>query len=98
MFIDIESVPGGKVFGLGVTSGNSFRKEALEPQALAELVQELRVLATQSRFVAGHNIIAHDLPSLAAGFSIPELLEIPALDTLYLSPLAFPRSHLNEIR
>ena len=92
VFIDIESVPGGKVFGLGVTSGSSYRKEALERQTLSELVHELRGWAARSRFVAGHNIIGHDLPSLAAAFSIPELHKLPAIDTLYLSPLAFPRN------
>jgi ATP-dependent DNA helicase RecQ len=92
IFIDIESVPGGQVFGLGVTSGRSYRKEALERHSIAALVQELRALAAQSRFVAGHNIIAHDLPMLAAAFSTTEIGKLPAIDTLYLSPLAFPRN------
>lgn len=92
VFIDIESVPGGQVFGLGVTSGCSYRKEAMERHSIAALVQELRALAAQSRFVAGHNIIAHDLPLLAAAYSIPEISKLPTIDTLYLSPLAFPRN------
>jgi len=48
-------------------------------------------------FIAGHNIISHDLPTLDAAFAIPELRRLPAIDTLYLSPLAFPRNPYHRL-
>lgn len=97
LFIDIESVPGGDIFGLGVTSGDAFRQEALNTRDVAELVREVRGIAKKSSFVAGHNIIAHDLPMLDAAFAIPELRLLPTIDTLYLSPLAFPRNPYHRL-
>ncbi len=97
LFIDIEAVPGGEIFGLGVTYGDSFRGEALNAPDVARLVSEVRPIAAKAGFIAGHNIIAHDLPVLDAAFSLPELKRLPAIDTLYLSPLAFPRNPYHRL-
>jgi ATP-dependent DNA helicase RecQ len=97
LFIDIESVPGGEIFGLGATHGATFRREAMGPLHVARLVQELRKLAPATRFIAGHNILSHDLPILEAAFAIPEFRQMAAIDTLYLSPLAFPRNPYHRL-
>ena len=39
----------------------------------------------------GHNLIAFDLPHLAVANPALRLLRLPAVDTLWLNPLAFPR-------
>ncbi len=49
-------------------------------------------LAEGTDFVLGHNLIDFDLPHLAAARPGLRLLELPAVDTLRLSPLAFPRN------
>lgn len=97
LFIDIESVPGGEIFGLGAISGAAYRREAMERRSVAVLVQELRSIASSAPFIAGHNILSHDLPVLDAAFGLPELRHIPAIDTLYLSPLAFPRNPYHRL-
>lgn len=38
----------------------------------------------------GHNLLAHDLPLLRGWAPDHPLLALPVIDTLYLSPLAFP--------
>ena len=48
-------------------------------------------LAEGASFLLGHNLIDFDLPHLAAARPGLRLLELPAVDTLRLSPLAFPR-------
>ncbi len=48
-------------------------------------------------FVLGHNLIAFDLPHLAAADSDLRLLKLPAVDTLRLSPLAFPRNPYHHL-
>src|SRR5258708_925277 len=97
LFIDIESLPGGDVFGLGATQGDAFRREAAGSQAVGELIRELREVAASAEFIAGHNIISHDLPTLDAAFAIPELRRLHSIDTLYLSPLAFPRNPYHRL-
>src|SRR5258708_29702277 len=90
LFIDIESLPGGDVFGLGATQGDAFRREAAGSQAVGELIRELREVAASAEFIAGHNIISHDLPTLDAAFAIPELRRLPSLEKLFLPPLPLP--------
>ncbi len=49
-------------------------------------------LADGADFVLGHNMIDFDLPHLVAAQPGLRLLRLPAVDTLRLSPLAFPRN------
>jgi len=57
-------------------------------RALARLDE----LADGSALVLGHNLIAFDLPHLRAANPKLRLLRLPAVDTLRLNPLAFPRN------
>ena len=54
-------------------------------------LQRLDRTAEGAQFVLGHNIIAFDLPHLEALNPHLSLLKLPAVDTLRLNPLAFPR-------
>ena len=54
-------------------------------------------LADGVSFVLGHNLIAFDLPHLAAAQPGLRLLKLPAVDTLRLSPLAFPRNPYHHL-
>ena len=54
-------------------------------------------LAADADFVLGHNLIAFDLPHLAAASPGLRLLRLPAVDTLRLSPLAFPRNPYHHL-
>ena len=58
------------------------------PQALARLDE----LALGADFLLGHNLIDFDLPHLVAANPNLRLLQLPAVDTLRLNPLAFPRN------
>ena len=50
-----------------------------------------------SDFLLGHNLIAFDLPHLTAAKSDLRLLRLPAVDTLKLNPLAFPRNPYHHL-
>ena len=54
-------------------------------------------LADGADFVLGHNLIAFDLPHLKAVRPDLRLLNLPAVDTLQLSPLAFPRNPYHHL-
>ena len=57
---------------------------------LAQALSNLDNLAEGAEFVLGHNLIGFDLPILQALNPNLQLLQLPAVDTLRLNPLAFP--------
>lgn len=64
---------------------------------LAVAFGELDRLAAGASFVLGHNVIRHDLNLLKAMVPGLKLLELPVVDTLALSPLAFPRNPYHHL-
>ena len=52
-------------------------------------VEELIHFLNGTRFICGHNIIHHDLKYLAP--ALQDKLDVQPIDTLYLSPLLFPK-------
>ena len=62
-------------------------------QALANLDE----LADGAEFLLGHNLIGFDLPHLWAADPNLRLLDLPAVDTLRLNPLAFPRNPYHHL-
>ena len=63
------------------------------PQGLAKLDD----FADGADFLLGHNLIDFDLPHLWAVNPELKLLELPAVDTLGLNPLAFPRNPYHHL-
>ena len=53
--------------------------------------------AAGASYLVGHNIIEHDLELLARHAPDLKLLDRPAIDTLYLSPLAFPENPYHRL-
>ena len=54
-------------------------------------------LADGASFLLGHNLINFDLPHLTAMKPDLRLLKLPSVDTLWLSPLAFPRNPYHKL-
>ena len=63
------------------------------PQALTKLDD----FAGGADFLLGHNLIHFDLPHLRAVNPELKLLDLPAVDTLRLNPLAFPRNPYHHL-
>ncbi len=61
---------------------------------LAAALARLDDLSEGADFLLGHNLIAFDLPHLQAANPRLRLLRLPAVDTLRLNPMAFPRKPL----
>ena len=66
-------------------------------RSLDAALAELDALADGAAFPLGHNLIAFDLPHLAAVKPDLRLLRLPAVDTLWLNPLAFPRNPYHHL-
>ena len=64
---------------------------------LAAALARLDDFAADADFLLGHNLIAFDLPHLTAAKSDLRLLRLPAVDTLQLNPLAFPRNPYHHL-
>ena len=64
---------------------------------LQAALNQLDALADGVGFLLGHNLIAFDLPQLAAAKPDLRLLKLPAVDTLWLNPLAFPRNPYHHL-
>ena len=80
----------GRILAVGAVradSGSGMKRAGDDPVILAK---ELDRFAADARFALGHNVIAHDLPYLRAANPNLLLLKLPVVDTLRLSPLAFP--------
>ncbi len=61
-------------------------------EGLAQALAKLDSFADHATFLLGHNLIEFDLPYLRAAKPDLKLLGLPAVDTLRLNPLAFPRN------
>jgi ATP-dependent DNA helicase RecQ len=64
---------------------------------LADALEKLDALAVGASFILGHNVVRHDLNLLKALAPGLNLLKLPAIDTLNLSPLAFPRNPYHHL-
>ena len=62
-----------------------------------EVWRELEAFAEDAQALVGHNLIAFDLDILRREQPALKLLELPVLDTLKLSPLAFPRNPYHRL-
>lgn len=65
--------------------------------SLESALDRLDKLADGADFLLGHNLVAFDLPHLRAAKPDLRLLDLPAVDTLLLSPLAFPRNPYHHL-
>lgn len=62
-----------------------------------DLVARLDSLTDGAAFVLGHNVIAHDQPALAVLHPDLALHRLPLVDTLELSPIAFPQNPYHRL-
>jgi hypothetical protein len=67
--------------------------EVSTPKTLSQLED----LASAATFVLGHNLLGHDFPVLRTTYPQLAVLNKPVIDTLYLSPLAFPQNPYHRL-
>jgi RecQ family ATP-dependent DNA helicase len=106
LLLDLEaSRPAGdgdagppRVYRVGAMAGDG--GEILDRKGRFRLDAALDKLARMARRadrVLGHNLLGHDLEVLRALAPSHPLLEKPVVDTLYLSPLAFPENPYHHL-
>lgn len=70
---------------------------SLAGRQLAGAEGRIDALTDNAAFVLGHNVVRHDLPALARLYPNLKLNRLPAVDTLELSPLAFPANPYHSL-
>ncbi|MDN5923397.1 MAG: RecQ family ATP-dependent DNA helicase [Xanthomonadales bacterium] len=63
----------------------------------ADLESRINSMSQGAAFVVGHNIVQHDLPVLLQHFPSLLLHTLPVIDTLLLSPIAFPQNPYHRL-
>ena len=102
---DFETVPNGKTYHIGaVFNGKTFQKKNIKD--LKSSFNDLVKFAQGADYILGHNIVNHDLLIFKNVFqddltqrdlSGADFLSIPVIDTLFLSPLAFPENPYHKL-
>ena len=90
--IDLEVSRNGVIHALGAVRADTDESLTHAGGGLTAALYRLDALADGASFILGHNLIAFDLPHLTAAKPDLRLLKLPVVDTLRLSPLAFPRN------
>ena len=80
-----------RIHAFGAVRSQSGQSLTFRSGALAAALANLDTFAAGADYLLGHNLIAFDLPHLTAANPDLRLLRLPAVDTLRLNPLAFPR-------
>ena len=99
--VDIETNPadGDRIFKIGaVRSDNdivvSLPTSRLDP---ADVVRRVNAAASGARLLVGHNLRRHDVPQLRRQYPGLTCLDLPVLDTLELSAIAFPSNPYHRL-
>ena len=85
------------IHAFGAVHASDGRSRTHSGGGLDAALDSLDAFVKGASFVLGHNLIAFDLPHLEAARPDLRLLRLPAVDTLRLSPLAFPRNPYHHL-
>lgn len=96
--VDLEvGVADSRIHQFAAVRGDVDLAYTFHTGSLAKALAELDAFAEGAKFLLGHNLVDFDLPHLAAAKPDLNLLKLPAVDTLRLNPLAFPRNPYHHL-
>ena len=96
LLLDLETTRTGRIRHVGAILNDRILERTRKAGSKAVL-EALDNLAKDADFVLGHNLLGHDFPVLEAVSPGLEILKKPVIDTLYLSPLAFPQNPYHRL-
>ncbi len=97
LLFDIEVNEANRVYTVGaVFRGEKFQISSGKEVGTRQL-QALDEFGSGASFILGHNILRHDIPRLQNLAPSLRIAHKPAIDTLYLSPLAYPENPYHHL-
>ncbi len=94
--LDLETNENGEIFAIGaIFKDKTFQRKA--PFDVRKALAELDDFAGDAVYLLGHNILRHDLSICRAIAPDLKFLHKPVVDTLFLSPLAFPENPYHRL-
>lgn len=91
LLVDVEVNEHNSLYAIGASRGKRhFSITAAADGWAREQFGSFDGFAEGSTYLVGHNILQHDIPHLQKNAPELKLLHKPAIDTLFLSPLACP--------
>lgn len=97
LIIDLEINEKNVIYSLGAIFGDKIFRSASGKPVSRTVLAELDGFGRDADSLLGHNILHHDIPKLKAAAPDLGILAKPAIDTLYLSPLAYPRNPYHRL-
>ncbi|MGR9014271.1 MAG: DEAD/DEAH box helicase, partial [Gammaproteobacteria bacterium] len=94
--LDLETNENGEIFAIGAAfKDKTFQRQA--PFNIRKTLDEFDEFARDATYLLGHNVLEHDLPACRAISSQLKFFNKPVVDTLLLSPLAFPENPYHRL-
>ena len=96
--LDLESTKNGDIFAIAVQfQDKTFHKANITARSIHNVLHELDEFLKEAAYLLGHNILKHDLELCRLVNPHLGFLQKPAIDTLLLSPLAFPENPYHRL-
>jgi ATP-dependent DNA helicase RecQ len=96
LIVDLEVSRSGRIVEVGAVLGDETLAGGGD-ESMGDGLTRLGLLAAKASVVVGHNLRRHDLPLLRASVPAHPILALPVIDTLELSPLAFPKNPYHRL-
>jgi ATP-dependent DNA helicase RecQ len=98
LLFDIEINERQTIYSIGAAlQGETFRAGPGSRPVDRRTLDAFDSFASEAICILGHNILNHDIPRLKQLAPSLQLLQKPAIDTLFLSPLAFPANPYHRL-
>lgn len=96
LMLDLETTQTGKILKIGAALGDRvfFRTGTFNQTAA---LRDLNQFAAEAKIIAGHNLLLHDLAVLEELDPPRAFLQLPLIDTLWLSPICFPENPYHRL-
>lgn len=97
LLLDIEINEKNVMYSIGAVFGDT--TFSTQPGSKIDLntLKKLDEFGRDADFILGHNIISHDIPRILEVATDLKILQKPLIDTLYLSPLAYPENPYHRL-
>ena len=99
--IDIETNPvdNNRIFKVGAVRSDTEAAVSLSTSRMSaeEVARRIDAAAAGARLLVGHNLRRHDLPQLRGQYPRLTALDLPVIDTLELSAIAFPTNPYHRL-